>query len=113
MTKKYLIEKYKRNIGFISGSEEDRLTRIPRLEGYKDALRDHNIAIKESHIVFSNEFFFEDGVEGMNLLLKRASNITAVFAASDEIDRKSTRLNSSHVAISYAVFCLKKKKSTT
>src|SRR5690625_5429472 len=28
------------------------------------------------------------------------------------IDRKSTRLNSSHVAISYAVFCLKKKKKT-
>src|SRR5690625_6950955 len=27
-------------------------------------------------------------------------------------DRKSTRLNSSHVAISYAVFCLKKKKQT-
>src|SRR5690625_5360423 len=30
---------------------------------------------------------------------------------SDE-DRKSTRLNSSHVAISYAVFCLKKKTKT-
>src|SRR5690625_6920918 len=29
-----------------------------------------------------------------------------------EIDRKSTRLNSSHVAISYAVFCLKKKKDS-
>src|SRR5690625_575119 len=28
------------------------------------------------------------------------------------VDRKSTRLNSSHVAISYAVFCLKKKKET-
>src|SRR5690625_5995947 len=28
-------------------------------------------------------------------------------------DRKSTRLNSSHVAISYAVFCLKKKNNTT
>src|SRR5439155_15551176 len=27
----------------------------------------------------------------------------------DGLDRKSTRLNSSHVAISYAVFCLKKK----
>src|SRR5699024_12037849 len=27
-----------------------------------------------------------------------------------ELDRKSTRLNSSHVSISYAVFCLKKKK---
>src|SRR5688572_32397531 len=29
-----------------------------------------------------------------------------------EIDRKSTRLNSSHSQISYAVFCLKKKKNT-
>src|SRR3989442_3671738 len=28
-------------------------------------------------------------------------------------DRKSTRLNSSHVRISYAVFCLKQKKQTT
>src|SRR5690625_5352192 len=28
----------------------------------------------------------------------------------EKVDRKSTRLNSSHVAISYAVFCLKKKK---
>src|SRR5690349_22355101 len=30
-----------------------------------------------------------------------------------ELDRKSTRLNSSHVEISYAVFCLKKKKKNT
>src|SRR2546430_17507205 len=29
---------------------------------------------------------------------------------SDDLDRKSTRLNSSHSQISYAVFCLKKKK---
>src|SRR5437879_9483544 len=33
-------------------------------------------------------------------------------AASPTIDRKSTRLNSSHRCISYAVFCLKKKKHT-
>src|SRR5690349_22163897 len=32
--------------------------------------------------------------------------------APDSLDRKSTRLNSSHVEISYAVFCLKKKKKT-
>src|SRR5690606_41210966 len=31
--------------------------------------------------------------------------------SSPHLDRKSTRLNSSHVKISYAVFCLKKKKS--
>src|SRR5690242_21621812 len=30
--------------------------------------------------------------------------------SGDMIDRKSTRLNSSHMSISYAVFCLKKKK---
>src|SRR2546426_6803926 len=33
-----------------------------------------------------------------------------VLYANDPIDRKSTRLNSSHLVISYAVFCLKKKK---
>src|SRR2546426_4442606 len=32
-------------------------------------------------------------------------------AAGELRDRKSTRLNSSHLVISYAVFCLKKKKS--
>src|SRR5258708_22542986 len=32
--------------------------------------------------------------------------------AGEERDRKSTRLNSSHQIISYAVFCLKKKKKT-
>src|SRR5947207_8127709 len=32
---------------------------------------------------------------------------------SERTDRKSTRLNSSHTVISYAVFCLKKKKNYT
>ena len=34
-----------------------------------------------------------------------------LFRRTYEEDRKSTRLNSSHVEISYAVFCLKKKKN--
>src|SRR5690606_40289591 len=34
----------------------------------------------------------------------------AVDALHDRVDRKSTRLNSSHVKISYAAFCLKKKQ---
>src|SRR5258705_957407 len=33
-------------------------------------------------------------------------------AVRELLDRKSTRLNSSHLGISYAVFCLKKKKKT-
>src|SRR5699024_12412995 len=36
-------------------------------------------------------------------------SMQASFHAYDFRDRKSTRLNSSHVSISYAVFCLKKK----
>src|SRR5438034_7216802 len=39
----------------------------------------------------------------------RVENESIVFEY-DEVDRKSTRLNSSHTVISYAVFCLKKKK---
>src|SRR2546430_13642230 len=35
-----------------------------------------------------------------------------VMNATPDSDRKSTRLNSSHSQISYAVFCLKKKKKT-
>src|SRR5690606_41448585 len=38
------------------------------------------------------------------------SNTANTFNMHNAKDRKSTRLNSSHVKISYAVFCLKKKK---
>src|SRR5690625_6749250 len=37
--------------------------------------------------------------------------LNALLQEWEQLDRKSTRLNSSHVAISYAVFCLKKKRS--
>src|SRR5690625_5452865 len=39
-----------------------------------------------------------------------SEDASADFPMVRNLDRKSTRLNSSHVAISYAVFCLKKKK---
>src|SRR5690625_6168593 len=47
--------------------------------------------------------------EGMILMTENEEG-GLVFINPDNEDRKSTRLNSSHVAISYAVFCLKKKK---
>src|SRR5437773_8106087 len=37
--------------------------------------------------------------------------VSALIHAATMVDRKSTRLNSSHITISYAVFCLKKKKN--
>src|SRR5687768_8084248 len=42
-------------------------------------------------------------------VVDKATKLESIF---DRIDRKSTRLNSSHGYISYAVFCLKKKKKT-
>src|SRR5699024_11869450 len=42
-------------------------------------------------------------------VIKRDTAVNPIFLSSSLIDRKSTRLNSSHVSISYAVFCLKKK----
>src|SRR5436305_3503918 len=51
----------------------------------------------------------------MGIIAKAAAKEQAVFkqyhTIDDITDRKSTRLNSSHVRISYAVFCLKKKKT--
>src|SRR2546430_15282383 len=49
------------------------------------------------------------------LLLKEENNhddSEMVYEDYKTLDRKSTRLNSSHSQISYAVFCLKKKKKT-
>src|SRR5690625_5758878 len=55
------------------------------LRGYVDAYR-----------IFGEEAYLETALSNARFL-------------HQNIDRKSTRLNSSHVAISYAVFCLKKK----
>src|SRR5690625_5580644 len=57
------------------------------------------IVLKEGHQVTEKE------------LNKYSRKYLAAYKVP-RIDRKSTRLNSSHVAISYAVFCLKKKKRT-
>src|SRR5690554_7304089 len=43
--------------------------------------------------------------------LRNTSYNETSFTKKSDTDRKSTRLNSSHVRISYAVFCLKKKKT--
>src|SRR5437773_3734735 len=44
-------------------------------------------------------------------VLDREADAQLRRAGAEAADRKSTRLNSSHITISYAVFCLKKKKT--
>src|SRR5690348_17664013 len=50
--------------------------------------------------------------QAIALLLRDERARIRAADVSDSQDRKSTRLNSSHPSISYAVFCLKKKKHT-
>src|SRR5258708_26414413 len=56
----------------------------------------------------------EKSIEEVNgEIIKQVVSIISPFTSSIDLDRKSTRLNSSHQIISYAVFCLKKKKKST
>src|SRR5438094_7264183 len=58
----------------------------------------------------ANRSLFRDRVHhALTLAQRNKSGVAVMFL---DLDRKSTRLNSSHRTISYAVFCLKKKKTT-
>src|SRR3712207_8886595 len=70
-----------------------------RSQGFADALDDCGLEV-------SNRVAADFTVQGGQ---QAAANL---LQAAPKIDRKSTRLNSSHANISYAVFCLKKKTHT-
>src|SRR2546421_2710785 len=69
----------------------------------RPALRYNNFGGSFGGPIKKDKFFFFGGLEWK--LIRRTSGATRTLP-----DRKSTRLNSSHDQISYAVFCLKKKK---
>src|SRR5690625_5668544 len=52
----------------------------------------------------------EQGFEPKYVTIRGKGKVLKELRRDAKEDRKSTRLNSSHVAISYAVFCLKKKR---
>ena len=60
-----------------------------------------------------------DSAEELNITCRRGDTFTLTIVLKNSsgtaltLDRKSTRLNSSHGYISYAVFCLKKKNTKT
>src|SRR2546426_2974618 len=67
---------------------------------WEGKLKDGKGSFKAGSGAFSGPYSFEG---------KKGTNPEELIAAAQ--DRKSTRLNSSHLVISYAVFCLKKKKT--
>src|SRR5256885_7596676 len=54
----------------------------------------------------------QDQIDILPVKCKRSHEFFLLLALVRLADRKSTRLNSSHLVISYAVFCLKKKNAT-
>src|SRR5690554_7603298 len=56
------------------------------------------------------KIFTESGLSKILVYNENIDDILGYIHSFELLDRKSTRLNSSHVRISYAVFCLKKKK---
>lgn len=81
---KYLIRKGHRKIAMIAGTKTDGIAGIPRVEGYKRALRDSGLPVLEHRIAYG-DFRFQSGMECFRLLLETTPEITAVFAASDEM----------------------------
>lgn len=81
----YLIEKGHRKIAMLSGNPKDPIAGRPRIDGFKAALEDHGLPYDDSILFASDHFFYEDGKEMFTRLMNKNPEVTAVFAASDEI----------------------------
>src|SRR5256885_6212069 len=83
-------------------------SRMPRRLGQAEHGREAGVAAFEQRAPVRPGLAAD---EGRNALLQRWPRRRVVLVG--RVDRKSTRLNSSHLVISYAVFCLKKKYNYT
>src|SRR5690625_5537807 len=88
---------------------------LRRLPSPQPTLFPYTTLFRSEEIVRSQpELAQFDGERLANLTRKlRDLDLAHLHCQLKPVDRKSTRLNSSHVAISYAVFCLKKKTMIT
>lgn len=80
----YLITKGHRRIAMISGTKGDPIAGIPRVEGYRKALEAHGITFDSRYLVYG-DFLYESGSRAMEAILRKTPEVTAVFAASDEM----------------------------
>ena len=80
---KYLIEKGHQSIACIGGNPEDKISGIPRIEGYKKALEESGINIDPVKIQYG-DYSFDSGKEAMEKLIKE-TEITSAFCVSDDV----------------------------
>src|SRR6266513_1572792 len=81
---------------------------VDEIAGCASALRE--VAVRVTVPVDAIDIVGTGGDRSNSFNISTVSAIVTAAAGGRVADRKSTRLNSSHVSISYAVFCLKKKK---
>lgn len=81
----YLIQKGHRKIGMLCGNKDDMIAGQPRIDGFLSALRSYNIPYNERNLVSTKGFNFKDGIEGCKKLIKQFPDMSAIFAASDEM----------------------------
>src|SRR5258707_6489218 len=113
----------------MTSNYDDKVVAFPKTAEERKALRKAKQDIERQNLV--NLFIDEAGSDGLFATADGAAFADLIVAGHRETwpirskqfryeyirylkrqDRKSTRLNSSHANISYAVFCLKKKKKT-
>lgn len=79
----YLIELGHTRIAAISGPPSDQSGGVARLEGYKDAMREHGCPVMGGYVQEGKDYTYSTGFEKMERLLELALPPTAVFLAGD------------------------------
>src|SRR2546426_7860121 len=92
-----------------------RSTLFPYTTLFRSRVETQRVAVMEMRVQHGRQQVVRarDGVEvarEMQVDVFHRDDLGVAAPRSSPLDRKSTRLNSSHLVISYAVFCLKKKK---
>ena len=81
----YLIRSGHRHIAMLGGCTETSDTSARRYEGFLDAFRRNGLTFDEQRFYYAGRFSYESGYEGMQAVLRREPEVTAVFAMADVI----------------------------
>src|SRR2546426_1981860 len=104
----------KRQLGSLKALADAVTQKVAALEQQRDVVERATAQVAHLHDLMreidAKIRKHEDSAKGLGELEVKVNDLKALHGDVLERDRKSTRLNSSHLVISYAVFCLKKKK---
>ena len=81
---RYLAEKGHMKIGMIGGTRTDLIAGVPRVEGFRHAMADAGLEVRDDQIVYGN-FAYQSGIACMEQLVTKVPGLTAIFTASDEM----------------------------